>query len=102
VVAARRGAALELVEDGCTGLLFEAGNARDLARKIAWLDAHPEVVRVLGRNARRAYERRFTPERNLAMLRNVYALARRRFAERLGGDVAPIASPYEAAEVWTG
>jgi glycosyltransferase involved in cell wall biosynthesis len=83
-------------------MLFEAGNAGDLARKIAWLDAHPEVVRVLGRNARRAWEHRFTPERNLAMLRNVYALARRRFKDRLGEVVAPIASPYEMGEVGTG
>jgi glycosyltransferase involved in cell wall biosynthesis len=88
VVAARHGAALELVDDGCTGLLFEAGNADDLGRRVAWLEAHPEAVRTLGRNARRAWERRFTPERNLAMLRNVYGLARRRFKQRFGGERA--------------
>jgi len=102
VVAAGQGAALDLVEDGRTGLLFEPGNAVDLAGKIAWLEARPGAVRTLGQNARRAFERRFTPERNLAMLRNLYGVARRRFADRCGGEVAPAASAWAQGEGPTG
>lgn len=44
VIAARRGALPEVVQDGVNGLLFEAENAADLRRCLARLIAEPELV----------------------------------------------------------
>jgi hypothetical protein len=44
VIAARRGALPEVVQDGVNGLLFEAENAADLRRCLARLLAEPELV----------------------------------------------------------
>jgi len=72
VIASRRGAFAELVEDGRTGLLFEPGDARDLAAKMQWADSHPEAMRRMGAAALAEYESRYTPQRNYAMLMEIY------------------------------
>jgi hypothetical protein len=48
VIAARRGALPEAVQDGVNGLLFEPENAADLRRCLLRLIAEPELVRRLG------------------------------------------------------
>jgi glycosyltransferase involved in cell wall biosynthesis len=75
VVASRLGAMAEIIEDGRTGLLFEAGNAEDLANKVQWLVEHPEKAEEMGRNARAEYEANYTPERNYEMLMEIYERA---------------------------
>lgn len=72
VIASRLGAMAEIVEDGVTGLHFEPGNPHDLAAKVKWMQEHPEDLRRMGENARRAYEDKYTPERNYQMLMAVY------------------------------
>lgn len=76
VLASRLGAMAEIVEDGVTGLLFEPGNAADLAAKVRWLHAHPEECRRMGDNARQVYEEKYTPERNYEMLMEIYKTVR--------------------------
>lgn len=76
VLASRIGALAELIEDGVTGLLFEPGDARDMARKMAWARSHPEDVARMGRAARDRYERLYTPEVNYAQLMAIYQQAR--------------------------
>jgi glycosyltransferase involved in cell wall biosynthesis len=49
----------ELVEQNEAGLYVRAGDARDLAEKIAWLRDHPEDAARMGRNARALAEREF-------------------------------------------
>lgn len=73
VIASRLGAMAEIIEDGQTGLLFEAGNPDDLAQKMTWAEANPAAMRELGRNARREYEAKYTPEINYQQLMNIYA-----------------------------
>jgi glycosyltransferase involved in cell wall biosynthesis len=75
VIASRLGAMAELVRDGATGLLFEAGNADDLAEKMAWAEAHPEDVTRMGRAARHEYETKYTPDRNYGTLMDIYGAA---------------------------
>ncbi len=75
VIASRIGALAELVQDGVTGLLFEPGNADDLAQKLAWAAAHPVQMRELGHNAREEYEAKFSADRNYAMLMDIYRVA---------------------------
>lgn len=79
VIASRMGAMAGLIEDGRTGLLFEPGSAEDLAHKIAWAEANPEVMVEMGKRARSEYEAKYTPERNYEQLMAIYmdALAMR-------------------------
>jgi glycosyltransferase involved in cell wall biosynthesis len=72
VIASRLGAMAEAIDDGRTGLLFEAGSAPDLARVIAWAESHPDELRQMGINARREYEEKYTPEKNYRQLMAVY------------------------------
>ena len=72
VIASRLGAMAEIVEDGRTGLLFEPGNAEDLANKVAWAWAHPEEMAEMGKEARSEYEAKYTAERNYQILMEIY------------------------------
>lgn len=75
VIASRLGALAELVEEGRTGLLFEAGNAAELAEKIAWAESNPDAMRKMGDAARALYEKEYTPERNYEQLMAIYEQA---------------------------
>lgn len=59
VVASRIGALPELVEDGVTGVLFESGNASDLASTLAALWRGPDRCRELGGNGRHKVENEY-------------------------------------------
>ncbi len=75
VIASRLGALAELIRDGETGVLFEAGSADDLARTMAWADAHPGDMARMGRAARHEYELKYTPDRNYEALMEIYRSA---------------------------
>jgi glycosyltransferase involved in cell wall biosynthesis len=49
----------ELVEDNDAGMHVPAGDAEELARRLAWLRAHPDDAARMGRNARALAEREF-------------------------------------------
>jgi glycosyltransferase involved in cell wall biosynthesis len=49
----------ELVEENEAGLYVRAGDARELADRIAWLREHPDEAARMGRNARALAEREF-------------------------------------------
>ena len=76
MIASRLGAMAEIVEEGRTGLLFEPGDAEDLAEKVAWAWAHPRELAEMGREARREYEQKYTAEKNYEMLMAIYERAR--------------------------
>lgn len=75
VAAARSGAFPELIDDGRTGLLFEPGNAQDLARVLERLVRDADLRRRLGKAARAHVAAAFTIEtmtdRFLQALRSV-------------------------------
>ena len=73
VIASRLGAMAALIKDGHTGLLFDPGNAADLAAKLQWAHSHPERMDAMGRAARAEYEAHYTPEKNYAILMEIYA-----------------------------
>ena len=77
VIAARLGALAEIVEDKTTGLLFEPASAEDLARALKQVSASPRLAATLGRNARWAYETRFSPEETTRRLLAIYGAAAR-------------------------
>lgn len=79
VVASRLGAMAEVVTDGVTGRLFEAGNSSDLAMAIHSLVAARDPA-AMAAAARHAYLQRFTAAGNLESLLAIYdrAIALRR------------------------
>jgi len=79
VVASRLGSMAEIVQDGVTGLYFEAGSAGDLTAKVEWAWNHPEELACMGRAARAEYEAKYQPSTNYEMLMDIYrgAIARR-------------------------
>ncbi|MGH9343776.1 MAG: glycosyltransferase family 4 protein [Terriglobia bacterium] len=77
VIASALGALPELIADGYNGLLFKPKDAEDLARRVAWMWAHPREAAAFGSVARSTYVERFTPERNYNQLLGVYGLAMR-------------------------
>lgn len=80
VIASRIGALADIVRDGQTGLLFEPGDARDLADRMAWAQANPQRMAAMGAAARAQYEAEFSPEVNYRRLMEIYdgVLAERR------------------------
>ncbi len=81
VIASRIGSLAEIVEDGVTGLLTPPGDVPALTNAITWADAHPDELRVMGANARAAYEQRYRGAAHLDALMKVYCGA----AERARG-----------------
>jgi glycosyltransferase involved in cell wall biosynthesis len=75
IVASRLGALAELVEDGVTGLHFNANDPLDLAAKVRWAQSHPEHMQVMGARARAMYLRRYTPQANYLRLMEIYGEA---------------------------
>jgi glycosyltransferase involved in cell wall biosynthesis len=72
VIASNAGPLRELVDDGLTGLLFESGDASDLARKMRWARANPAHMAEMGLRARAKYEAEFTANRNYEQLIAIY------------------------------
>lgn len=72
VIASNLGAMADLVKHGQTGLLFEPRNYKDLAEKIKWLWVHKDETIRMGKNARKEYEEKYTPEKNYEMLMGIY------------------------------
>jgi len=64
VVAGRIGSLAEVVRHGDNGLLFEAGDAADLARVIELLLNQPELASALGARGRESYLAAHTLEQN--------------------------------------
>lgn len=72
VIASKLGSMAEIVQDGVTGLHFEAGNAADLAAKVEWAWNHPDELVRMGLAAREKYEANYTSARNYEKLLEIY------------------------------
>ena len=75
VVASRLGAMGELIDNGRTGMHFEAGNAEDLATTVNSLAGDRSVLAPMRVAARAEYEAKYTAERNYATLAEIYRVA---------------------------
>ena len=75
VVASKLGTMAEIVENGRTGLHFNAGDSEDLATKVEWAWTHSQEMAEMGREARREYEAKYTAERNYEILMEIYGKA---------------------------
>jgi glycosyltransferase involved in cell wall biosynthesis len=75
VICSRIGSMEEIVNDGVTGLHFEAGNSADLVEKVKWMVEHPDEARQMGENARNEYLAKYTPQKNYEILMDIYQQA---------------------------
>jgi glycosyltransferase involved in cell wall biosynthesis len=94
VICSRLGAMEELVSNGHTGLHFRAGDADDLAERIAWASSHPVEMRAMGDEGLAEYESKYTPERNRSKLIEIYDHAR---AEHRGSTFVERAREFSNA-----
>lgn len=75
VIASDHGSLSSLVDHGRTGLRFRVGSPADLAACVMWLSEHAQVRNDMAQEARREFERRYTPQRNYQELMRAYAVA---------------------------
>ena len=75
VIASKLGSMAEIVEHGRSGLLFEPGNAEDLASKVRWLYENENEIIRMGKNARAEFESKYTDEINYQLLIGIYEKA---------------------------
>ena len=75
VIASKIGPIPTVVDDNVTGLLFEPGNAKDLAEKIRYLWDRPELCRKMGQAGREKALREYSPEKYYERLMAVYKKA---------------------------
>lgn len=73
VIGSKMGGTIELVEDGVTGLLFDAGNVDDLKMKLEQLMASTKLRQQMGLAGRKRVENHFSLEKHNAGLMNIYA-----------------------------
>lgn len=72
LIGSRSGAVPEIIEENNTGLMFEPGNADDLAQRIEVLLSDPEGARRMGKAGRRRLEEHFDIRRNVASTEALY------------------------------
>jgi glycosyltransferase involved in cell wall biosynthesis len=72
VVCSSIGGLPEIVEDNVTGLLFEPGNAKELAARIQTLCQNPELCKELGEAGRKKLQETYNPEILLDQIIGIY------------------------------
>lgn len=75
VIASRLGSLDEIVEEGKTGLKFEAGNPQDLAIRVNELASDWSRLARMRIHARAAFEERYTAKINYSQLMEIYQSA---------------------------
>jgi len=74
-IAAGHGSFTELITPGVDGVLFSPGDPTALAHAIADVESNPELYEAYGDQARKTYEERFDPQRNMEELLGIYRFA---------------------------
>jgi len=93
VICSRMGAMQEIVEDGRTGLHFTSGDAADLAEKVEWAWNQPKRTCLMGYEARREFETKYTAATNYPMLMGIYQRALKNKHRLCETSLAPLATP---------
>ncbi len=83
VVAARVGGIIETIVDGSNGMLFESGDAHELAQKLVALYGDPDTRKRLGQQARKDIERRRPVQDVVGDWQELYRQAAFAFGESL-------------------
>jgi glycosyltransferase involved in cell wall biosynthesis len=72
VIASNIGSLKELILDGKTGLLFEAGNFKDLSAKVELLFSNPELCTTMGKNSIKFMEESLSEDSHYLKLMAVF------------------------------
>lgn len=72
IISTDQGAIIESVFDGVNGFIVEKENPRQIAEKLKILIEDPELRIKMGRESRRIYEEKFTEEKMVENLKNVF------------------------------
>ncbi|MEB3294285.1 MAG: glycosyltransferase [Synechococcales bacterium] len=72
VIVPSLGSMAEIVENGQTGLHFQAQNSQDLADKITWMSQHRAEVSSMSEKAQHRYHQSYTPQANYDRLMAIY------------------------------
>lgn len=90
-IAPAHGSFTELITDGVDGVLFDPARADRLADVLTEVHESPDRFLSLGKAALSTYEDRFTPDRNLERLEEIYryAIANPQQVGRSGGGRTP-------------
>ena len=72
VIGSNSAGTAEIVCDGYNGLLFEPGNARDLAKKIEFFINNTDKIKEYGINGYRRYKELFTSDKNANGIKRIY------------------------------
>jgi len=75
VIASNIGSMPNILVNGESGLLFEPGNSTSLKIKISELINNPNALKLMSHNARRSYDEKYTAEKNIKILDNIYSEA---------------------------
>lgn len=86
VIGSKIGGIPELIRVQETGLLFEPGEADDLAEKMQWMVEHSKERQEMGRRARKLVEQEYNPELHYKRLMGVYRAALKKHV-RATGDI---------------
>ncbi len=86
VVASATGGIGDWLQDGVTGLSVRPGDAGELARALEELLGDPERQHAMGLAGRQVVAARFSPERHVAALTDVYRRARAWWESERGAD----------------
>jgi len=92
VLCSRLGAMEEVVDDGRTGFHFAPGDAAELAERAAWAWDHPADMRIMGQEARREFEAKYTAESNYPILMDIYERAKAGWSSGAVRDTVAITS----------
>jgi glycosyltransferase involved in cell wall biosynthesis len=99
LIISRIGPMKEFVEDKVSGLLFDPGNADDLASKIEWMIDNRDRHAAMRNAARSEFEARFSAERNFELMMDVYRAAKLSVQPvSAGGDGVPVAGGVNRVE----
>lgn len=72
VISTQLGAPTDIIENQRTGLFFQPGSSHDLAEKVKWAWENKTIMEEMGNNARLEYESKYTAEKNLEALEEIY------------------------------
>ncbi len=83
IIASNIGGLSTIIKSGCTGLHFNPGNPRELAKKIDWAFSNPNALLQMRNKVRLEFEETFSSEKNYQKLLSIYenALQKKREIE---------------------
>jgi glycosyltransferase involved in cell wall biosynthesis len=75
VITAKIGNPMNIIDDGETGFHYEPGNIEDLNQKCQVVCENPGPTLEMGKRARTVYLNKYTPQKNLTLLTEIYEQA---------------------------